>query len=141
MIILGCDHGGFDLKEYLKSYLQKTGHDIVDVGAFSVDPLDDFPKYAKIMAKTFNDCPDSQVIAICGSGVGMSIALNRNKGIYCVLGYDESQVAKAREHNNANALALGGRTISKIKARKLVDAFLNTKFLHGKYEKRMKELD
>ena len=141
MIILGSDHAGLELKEKLKEFLQKKGYDLVDVGAFKEDANDSFADYVKLMIKAFSQSKEAKIIAVCGSGVGMSIGLNRNKGIYCVLGYSENEVETARLHNNANALALGGRVLTLAKAKKLVDKFLNTEHLGGKYLERMKNLD
>lgn len=142
MIILGCDHAGFELKEKIKKYLiNKNEHIVVDVGAFKVDNEDNFSSYVKLMIKCFKEDSTSKIIAVCGSGVGMSIGLNKHKGVFCVLGYREDEVKTAREHNNVNALALGGRVTTFTKAKKMVDVFLNTQFLGGKYKKRMEEID
>ena len=141
MIIIGCDHAGFKLKENIKNYLQKLNLDIVDVGAFNEHSQDDFSKYALLMAKIFEDYKDAKLIAVCGSGVGMNIALNKQKGIFCVLGHSTKEVKKAREHNNVNALALGGRTTCVCRAKRMIKAFLNTKHLGGKYLKRMNDID
>lgn len=141
MIILGCDHAGFELKEDIKKFLVKKKYSIVDVGAFEIDKEDDFSKYVILMRKCFDDDISSKIIAVCGTGIGMSIGLNKHKGIRCVVGHDEKEVIKAREHNNVNALALGGRFIKSAKAKKLVKAFLNTEALSGKYKMRMDEIE
>ena len=142
MIVLGCDHAGLSLKEKIKKYLvDKNEYAVVDVGAFKEDLQDGFPTYVKPMLKCFEENKSAKIIAVCGSGVGMSIGLNRHKGVYCVLGYSEEEVKIAREHNNVNALALGGRVTSYAKAKKMVDVFLQTKHIGGKYTTRMEELD
>ena len=141
MIILGADHAGFELKETLKNYLQELNEDILDVGAYKVDSEDDFSTFVKLMAKSFKDYPDSQIIAVCGSGVGMNIGLNKQKGVFCCLGHNVEEVVKSREHNNINALALGGRTTEVENAKQMVKAFLTTKHLGGKYTKRMTDID
>lgn len=142
MIILGADHGGFELKEKVKAFLQKEySEPIVDIGAFNVDNNDDFSYFAKCILKCFDDDKTARVIAFCGSGVGMSIALNKHKNVFCAVGYKKNQVELARKHNNINALALGGRVTSFCNAKKMVRAFLQTEFLGGKYQKRMKEID
>ena len=141
MVIIGCDHAGFKLKEKIKNYLQKLNMDIVDVGAFNEHSEDDFSKYALLMAKVFEDYKDANLIAVCGSGVGMNIALNKQKGIFCVLGHSAKEVKKAREHNNVNAVAFGGRTTCFIKAKRMINAFFKTKHLGGKYLKRMTDID
>ena len=142
MIILGCDHAGFELKEKIKKYLiNKNEYAVVDVGAFEINKDDDFSSYVKLMIKCFKENKASKIIAVCGSGVGMSIGLNKQKGIFCVLGYSEDEVKTAREHNDVNALALGGRVTTFAKAKKMVDVFLNTEHLGGKYKKRMEDID
>ncbi len=141
MIVLGCDHAGYFLKEKIKKYLQKKSFDIVDVGALKLDNADDFSKYVKLMQKAFSFNKNSKIIAFCGSGVGMNIGLNKCKDIRCVLGHNLKEVKLARQHNNVNALSLGGRTTSFFKAKRLVNCFLSTKELDGKYLKRMKDIE
>lgn len=142
MIILGCDHAGFDLKEKIKKYLVNKGeYAIVDVGAFEENQEDNFSSYIKLILKCFDENKNSKIIAICGSGVGMSIGLNKHKGVFCALGYNKDEVKLARQHNNINALALGGRVTSYAKAKNMVDVFLQTEHLGGKYTKRMEEID
>ena len=140
MIVIGCDHGGFELKNMIKDYLVDLDEMVLDVGAFEIDDLDDFSTYAKLVAKNMKE-ENAKGIAICGSGVGMCIALNKFKGIYAVNGIDEEKVKLAREHNNVNALCLGGRMVEVDSAKKMVKAFLDTEFLGGKYQKRIDDID
>lgn len=141
MIIIGCDHAGFELKNKIKEYLQQINEDIVDVGAYLEDKEDDFSTYIHLMVKAFNLSENARIIAVCGSGVGMNIGLNKNKGIFSVLGHSVQEVEKAREHNNVNALSLGGRTTSFEDAKSMINVFLNTKHLGGKYLNRMIDID
>ena len=141
MIILGSDHAGFELKEQVKSFLMEQGHNIVDVGAFSVDPEDDFSHFVSLMAKANDNNKDTRIIAVCGSGVGMCIGLNKQKNVFCVLGHNAEEVKLAREHNNVNALALAGRKTSFEQAKEMINVFLSTKHLGGKYAKRMANLE
>lgn len=141
MIIIGCDHGGYNLKEEIKNYLQEINEDIVDVGAYEIDNEDSFSVYVAKLVKAFNLNNNVKIIAFCGSGVGMNIGLNRNNGIFSVVGHSVEEVKKAREHNNVNALTLGGRVTSVEDAKKMVDVFLNTNNLGGKYLDRMNSLD
>lgn len=141
MIILGADHAGFELKENIKNYLIEQNEDIVDVGAFKVDQEDDFSTFVKLISKAFLNNNQVKIIACCGSGVGMNIGLNKIKGVFSCLGHSVEEVKKAREHNNINALALGGRTTTFNLAKKMVEAFLTTEHLGGKYTKRMEEID
>ena len=142
MIFLLCDHAGFDLKESIKNRLFKKGYDIVDVGAFTKDDNDDFSTYINLVKKSF-DCSkkEDKIIAVCGSGVGMNIGLNKIKGVRCVVGHNVKEVQTAREHNNINALALGGRCVGEISAYKMIDTFLSTVALGGKYKKRMDDIE
>lgn len=141
MIIIGADHAGFILKEKVKKYLQKEGFDVVDVGAFKVDDADDFSFYVKLLAKAFEQDKNNFIISVCGSGVGMNVGLNKHKGIRSVVGHSVEEVMLAREHNDVNALSLSGRTTSLVLAKKMVKAFLDTKSIKGKYEKRMKDIE
>lgn len=141
MIILGADHGGLKLKEKIKEYLQELNEDIVDVGAFEEDSEDNFSKYVHLIIKAFNLDTSAKIIAFCGSGVGMSIGLNKAKGIFGAVGHSIAEVKIAREHNNINALCLGGRTTSVEEAKKMVDAFLTTSHLGGKHLVRMNEIE
>ena len=140
MIIVGCDHGGFELKNKIKDYLVDLDEIVLDVGALELDELDDFSTYARLIAKSMKK-ENAKAIAICGSGVGMCIALNRYEGIYAANGIDSEKVKLARQHNNINALCLGGRMVSYKDAEKMVKAFLETEFLGGKYQKRIDDID
>lgn len=141
MIIIGADHGGYELKENIKTYLQEQNEDILDVGAYNVDGEDNFSNFVVLMAKSFKEYPNSKIIAVCGSGVGMNIGLNKNKNIFCCLGHSVNEVKLAREHNNINALALGGRTTSLEEAKQMIEVFLKTEHLGGKYLQRMTDID
>lgn len=154
MIILGADHGGFELKEHIKQMLAKKGYSIVDVGAFEMDENDDFSHFVRLMCNAFdkapsdasaerkdeNVCSDVRILAFCGSGVGVSIGLNKHRDIFCAVGHSKEEVEKARMHNGINALALGGRVTTKENAEEMVEAFLTTDSLGGKYARRMQEL-
>lgn len=141
MIIVGADHAGFELKEKVKKFLQKRGEKVVDVGAFSLDENDDFSHFAALLKKAFVKDERCRIISFCGSGVGMNIALNKQKNIRGMVGHNEKEVELARQHNNINALSLSGRTTSLISAKKMVTLFLSTKELKGKYERRMREIE
>ncbi len=150
MIIIGADHGGFELKEKMKDELCRSGQAVVDVGAYSLDNEDDFSKFVKLMCTAFDDAnqkrqpnedkQEIKIIAFCGSGVGVCIGLNKHKDILCAVGHSKEEVEKACLHNGINALALGGRVTGVEQAREMIDVFLATKPLGGKYERRMKEI-
>ncbi len=141
MIIFGADHAGFELKEYLKDYLYKQGYEIYDAGAFEIDGEDSFADITPEAIKVLRQDKNNKAVIICGSGVGVCIASNRFKGVYAANCHSVKEVKKAREHNGINVLNLGGRVISKCKAKRILNAFLTTDSLGGKYEKRMKKLD
>ena len=141
MIILGCDHGGFKLKEQIKTFLTKEGESIVDVGAFKFDKEDDFSKFVLLMRNAFSKDNSSKIIAVCHSGIGMCIGLNKCKGIRCALVVNEEEIKLAREHNDINAIAFGEKDMSIRKAKKIIRAFLETESFGGKYKRRMDEIE
>lgn len=143
MIVLGCDHAGFLLKERLKKWLLKKDIRFVDVGAENIDLQDSYVLYAKNAVEYFvNSCDKNtdKLILICGSGVGMNIVANRNSDIRAVLALSKKQAIQAREHNDANCLCLGARNTNLFGAKRIVKAFLNTNFLQGKYLDRIKSI-
>jgi ribose 5-phosphate isomerase B len=127
-IYLGADHGGFELKEYLKTYLAQKGFAVEDCGAATLVPDDDYPVYAKIVAEKVLSDSDAKGILICRSGGGMAIAANRFKGIRAVDCMTVESAIHARTNNDANVLTLAAEWISQDDAEKIVDAFLETEF-------------
>lgn len=124
-IIVGSDHAGFKLKEKLKSFLGRKGYDVEDYGTHSEEPVD-YPDIAFRVARGIKN--GRRGILVCGSGVGVSIAANRIKGVRAALA-DSLKTAKlSREHNDANVLCLSGRMLSQKGAEKITEAFLTTKF-------------
>ena len=139
MLYIANDHGGYDLKTRIIAYLDKIGIEYVDLGTDSTESVD-FPVFCnKLVNEVIKD--DNRGILICGSGIGMSICANRNKGIRAALCTDVNMSKLCRQHNNANVLVLPGRYMNITKAKKVVDAFLNTQFLGGKYKTRMDMID
>ena len=124
MVIIGSDHGGFELKEELKKYLISKGVEVEDIGIHSNESCD-YPDFAAKVAKNVQEKRDLGII-ICGTGLGVSMTANKFKGIRAALCYDEYTARMAREHNNANVLCLGGRTTKLKGAKKIVDVFLST---------------
>ncbi len=139
MIVLACDHGGYELKEYIKQYFKKHKIEHTDVGALTLEPNDDYPDFAKKAVKLVLQDTHNRGIFICGSGVGISMVANRFKGIRCVLAYTPQLAQMSRLHNNANVLALGGRHITKTMALKIIKAFLNTEFEGGRHIRRLEK--
>lgn len=127
MLALGCDHGGYELMQEVKAHLEERGFEFKDFGCYSTDSVD-YPEYAKKVAHAVSDGECELGILICGTGIGISIAANKVKGIRAALCADCFSAAATREHNNANILALGARTTGPGLALKIVDTFLDTPF-------------
>ncbi|MCK5282980.1 MAG: ribose 5-phosphate isomerase B [Nanoarchaeota archaeon] len=123
-VIIGSDHGGYGLKEKLKEYLASKGIDLEDMGTNSEESCD-YPDYAAKAAKKVQETGNTGIL-VCGTGIGMSMAANKFKGIRAALCYDEYTARMAREHNDANILCLGERTTKDEDAKKIVDVFLAT---------------
>ncbi len=127
-IAIGSDHAGFEMKEHIKKYLKEKGYECHDFGAETLDPQDDYPVYGEKVAKAVASGDYDRGIAICGTGIGISIAANKVPGIRAATGYNVEMAKISRLHNDANVLALGGRTTDIDLALKIVDEWLNTQF-------------
>lgn len=127
MIGLGCDHGGFELKEEILAYLKQENIAYKDYGTFSSDSCD-YPIYAKLVANAVVNNEIDKGILICGTGIGISISANKIKGIRAALCHDVFSAKATREHNDANILALGARVVGSGHAIEIVKAFLETEF-------------
>lgn len=133
-IVLGSDHGGFALKEYIKEYLINT-IEIIDIGCFSEESVD-YPDIALEAASKFKEINAAYIFAFCGTGIGISIALNKIDKIYCANIYNISSAKLAKEHNGVNAIAMGGRELDFNMAISMVDAFLTTQVLSDNHKRR-----
>ena len=127
MIGLGCDHGGLPLKKEVIKYLESKNIAYKDYGTYTEESCD-YPVYGKMVANAVIDGTCDKGILICGTGIGISIAANKIKGIRAALCHDVFSAKATREHNNANILAMGARVIGVGPALEIVDAFLNTEF-------------
>lgn len=137
-VAIGSDHAGFELKEALKEHFKERNIEVLDLGTNSLESTD-YPVFGKKVGKSVvKDDADFGVV-VCGTGIGISIAANKVKGVRAALVYDENTARLAKEHNNANVLALGGRTTEVSDAKKIVDAYLDAKF-EERHEKRVKML-
>jgi len=136
---LGSDHGGFELKEYIKEYFEREGIEYVDYGTYSTESVD-YPDYGKKLAEAVVSGEVDRGIAICGTGIGISIACNKVKGIRCALCSDTYSARMSVEHNNANILALGGRVLGKDLAIEIVSTWLKAKFQGGRHERRINKI-
>ena len=141
MIIIGADHGGFELKERIKKYFDENKIEYFDIGAKVEDSNDNFPEIALPLAKEVANNKYEKGILICGSGVGVCMAANRVKGVRAVNCVSEEIAKMSRLHNDSNVLCLGGRFVSEEEAIKIIDVWFNTEFLGGKYKIRNKMLD
>lgn len=139
-IAISCDHGGYLLKEQIKAYLEKENHEIMDLGTHSEESVD-YPFYAEICARAVADGKAEKGIVFCGSGIGISIAANKVHGIRCALCTDENMAELSRRHNNANMLALGGRTTALEMAERIVNTWLSTAFEGGRHQRRIDMID
>ena len=137
MIVLASDHAGFKLKEKIKKHLQKLNLEFEDLGTTDTNSVD-YPIYAKKMALYMKDRAETKGILICGTGIGMSIAINRFYYIRGALCKDKKTAILCRQHNDANVLILAGRNKgTMLHYRKIVKAFLNTKFLGDRHQRRV----
>lgn len=126
-LVIGADHAGFDLKQVLAAYLRYHGHEVIDKGTDSDDPVD-YPDYAEAVAKALLGGEGERGVLICGSGVGASVAANKLPGIRAGLCHDTYSARQGVEHDDMNILVLGARVIGVEVARELVDSFLAAKF-------------
>lgn len=127
MIALGSDHGGYKLKEVVRTYLEEKGIAYKDCGTYSLDSVD-YPDYAKAVGKAIQSGECESGILICSTGIGISITANKMKGIRAALCHDCFTAKATRDHNNANVLAMGGLVIGDGLALKIVETFLETSF-------------
>ena len=135
-IALAADHAGVDLKDALGGWLKELGHDIEDLGTHGRESVD-YPDFGARLARSIKHGKADRGIAICGSGIGISIAVNREPACRCARVDDPLSAALAREHNDANVLALGARLIGSDMARACVLAFLDTEFAGGRHQRRI----
>ena len=140
VIAIACDHGGFALKEIIKKELLSQGLEVLDLGAFSEEPVD-YPVYGKSAAEAVVSGKADRGIVLCGSGIGVSIAANKVKGIRCALCTNSRMAELARRHNDANMLALGGRMTEPELAAEIVKVFFETGFEGGRHKRRTDMLD
>ncbi|MCD7738536.1 MAG: ribose 5-phosphate isomerase B [Lachnospiraceae bacterium] len=127
MIAIGSDHGGFDLKETVKAHLTQQGYEVKDFGCYSHDSVD-YPVYGKAVGNAVADGQCEKGIVICTTGIGISMAANKIKGIRCALCSEAYSARLTRQHNDANVLAMGAGIVGSLLALEIVDTFLNTEF-------------
>lgn len=138
-VAIGSDHGGFRLKEEIKALLDEMGIEYIDVGCVSCDSVD-YPDYAIPVAEMVSKKEVDRGILICGTGIGMSIAANKVKGVRCALVHDVFSAKATREHNDSNILAMGERVIGPGLAREITKVWLETEFAGGRHERRVSKI-
>lgn len=129
-IVIGCDHAGFGIKDAVKKHIEEMGHEVVDVGTYSADSCH-YPVYASAACKKILDGECELGILICGTGIGMSMAANKHKGIRAACCSDVFSARLTREHNDANVLCFGERVVGIGLALELVDAFIGAEYLNN----------
>ncbi len=137
---IGSDHGGFELKEIIKSTFSGEGIEFIDYGTYSQDSVD-YPDFGKKTAEAVKNGEVERAIVICGTGIGISIAANKVKGIRCALCGDTFSARMSREHNDANVLAIGARVLGVGLAIEIVGTYLNSKFEGGRHQLRVEKLN
>ena len=137
---IASDHAGFELKEFLKPYLTSKGFTVEDFGAFSNESMD-YPDTAHPLAEAVVKGAVNFGIAMCGSGNGISMTLNKHQGIRAALCWSPELAALAKQHNNANILSLPARFISREEALAIVDAYLQAEFEGGRHQRRIDKID
>lgn len=139
-IAVVSDHAGFELKESIKEYLESLSHEVIDCGTFSKDSVD-YPDFADVAAKKILGGSAERGVFICGTGIGISIAANRHKGIRAALCTDIYSARLSRQHNNANVLAMGANIVALPLAKEMINVWLSESFEGGRHERRVCKLD
>ena len=139
-IAIASDHGGFELKEKIREHLESNLLEVIDLGTYSEDSVD-YPAYGKLCGETVVSGEADAGIVVCGTGIGISIAANKVKGVRCGLCTSVEMARLTKQHNNAKVLALGGRTTPVDVAFDIVDAWLEEDFEGGRHQRRVDMLD
>ncbi|HEX6980009.1 MAG TPA: ribose 5-phosphate isomerase B [Alphaproteobacteria bacterium] len=138
-IAIAADHAGFELKTQLAEELTRAGYVVLDLGTSSTESVD-YPDFANALAAAIGSGKAQRGVLVCGTGIGISIAANRHKGIRAALCRDTTDARLAREHNDANVLALGARTTGVETAKDVLKTFLATPFSGGRHSRRVEKL-
>ncbi len=135
-IAIGCDHGGYKLKEVIKDYVVTLGHEVEDFGCYDENSVD-YPPIAAKAARSVADGKNDTGILICSTGIGISICANKVDGIRAALCTDEHCAEMTKRHNNANVLCMGGHVVTAETAKRITEKFLTTEFEGGRHERRV----
>jgi ribose 5-phosphate isomerase B len=140
-IALGADHGGFNMKKAIATQLKELGHTVIDCGADTLDPADDYPDFSRRVGETIQRGDAERGVIICGSGVGASIAATKMRGIRAALCHDTYSAHQGVEHDDMNVLCLGARVIGDELAKELVRAFAAAQFSGGeRFQRRLNKV-
>ena len=139
-IAMACDHGALELKENLKAYLLELGFEILDLGTNTEDSVD-YPEYGKACGEAVVSGKADKGIVCCGTGIGISIAANKVKGVRCALCTDVHMAEMTKKHNDANIIAMGGRTTDLETAKAITKTWLDTEFEGGRHQRRIDMLN
>ena len=139
MLAIGCDHGGFELKNHIENHLKDRGIEFKDFGTFSEESCD-YPDIAKPVCESIVSGECEKGILICGTGIGMSIAANKIKGIRAAHVTDAYSAKMTKMHNDANVICLGGRITGRELAFMIVDMWLDSEFMGGRHQKRIDKI-
>lgn len=136
---IGSDHGGYELKEHIKSFLEEEGIEYIDYGTNSSESVD-YPEFGEKVALAVKNGECDRGIVVCGTGIGISISCNKVEGIRCALCGDTYSAKMSVEHNNAQVLALGGRVVGKDLALEIVSTWVKARFQGGRHERRVNKI-
>lgn len=139
---IAADHGGYELKEIISTFLKNLGHELIDYGAFELDTKDDYPDFIIPLAKAIASKEVERGVAVCGSGVGACVAANKVGGVRACLIHDHFSAHQGVEDDDMNMICLGGRVTGFMAAEELITAFLNAKFIGGeRHVRRLKKVE
>ncbi|MHC4337894.1 MAG: ribose 5-phosphate isomerase B [Planctomycetota bacterium] len=138
-IVVGSDHRGFEVKEQVKAIIAQLGHEYIDVGTTDSNPVD-YPDLAYLAAMAVMKEQADRAILACATGIGMSIAANKIKGIRAAICHDELNARISRDHNDANVLCISGDQVGEVLLRKIVEVWLSTEFSGGRHKRRVKKI-
>jgi ribose 5-phosphate isomerase B len=141
-LVIGSDHAGFPLKQEVRSYLAEAGHEVIDLGAYRVDPLDDYPDFAEKVGLAVKQGDAPRGILICGSGVGVCVAANKIPGIRAGMCHDTYSAHQGVEHDDMNVIVLGARIIGPALAIEVLNAFVAAHFIAAeeRFTRRLKKV-
>jgi ribose 5-phosphate isomerase B len=138
-VAVGSDHRGFNAKQLIMAIVSQMGHECVDVGTDSATPVD-YPDLAYLAARSVSEKQADRAILICATGLGMSIAANKVRGVRAALCHDELSAHVARDHNDTNILCLSGDQIGEVLLRKIVETWMTTEFSGGRHQRRVNKI-